>query len=87
RVAIARALVNSPKILLLDEPTGNLDPATGAELMELIERLHRESGVAVVLVTHDMDLAGRVPSRYRLQDGKLICMSAPSQPVSTEPAQ
>jgi len=72
RVAIARALVNEPKILLLDEPTGNLDPVTGAELMGLIERLRVDSHVAVVLVTHDMTLAQCAEKQYRLDLGVLL---------------
>lgn len=72
RVAIARALVNQPKILLLDEPTGNLDPATGAELIALIDHLRMTSGVAVVLVTHDLELAARAARRLRLDDGRLV---------------
>ncbi|RCX33505.1 putative ABC transport system ATP-binding protein [Thioalbus denitrificans] len=71
RVAIARALVNEPRILLLDEPTGNLDPATGAELMEFIDQLRREAGVAVVLVTHDMEMARRAERGFRLVEGRL----------------
>ncbi|WP_019625179.1 ABC transporter ATP-binding protein [Thioalkalivibrio sp. ALJT] len=72
RVAIARALAVRPRILLLDEPTGNLDPETGASVMQIIEALQRENpDLAVILVTHDMDLAARAASCYRLEDGGL----------------
>jgi len=71
RVAIARALVNSPSILLADEPTGNLDSKTGAEIMGLIDRL-QERGNTILLVTHEEELANRAARVVRLKDGKIV---------------
>jgi putative ABC transport system ATP-binding protein len=68
RVAIARALVNSPSILLADEPTGNLDSATSEEIMGLFEALHRE-GQTIVLVTHELDIAAHALRQVHLKDG------------------
>jgi len=68
RVAIARALVNSPSIILADEPTGNLDSKTSYEIMELIEKIH-ESGNTVIIVTHEEDIAKRAKRIIRLRDG------------------
>jgi putative ABC transport system ATP-binding protein len=71
RVAIARALVGEPQVLLADEPTGNLDTRTGDEVMGLLEALNAEQGVAVVLVTHDRDIAERARRQVRVRDGLL----------------
>jgi len=72
RVAVARALVNHPKVLLADEPTGNLDTSTGEELFELFSMLNRERGVTVIFVTHNDKLARRCDRRLRMIDGKLL---------------
>ncbi|NUR71822.1 MAG: ABC transporter ATP-binding protein [Hamadaea sp.] len=69
RVAIARALVTEPTVLLADEPTGNLDTATGHAVMELLERLNAESNAALVLVTHDREVAARAKRRIHMRDG------------------
>ena len=71
RVAIARALVNDPPVILADEPTGNLDSHSGAEIVKLLEVLHQE-GKSVIVVTHDMDLAKKAQRIIRLLDGKTI---------------
>jgi lipoprotein-releasing system ATP-binding protein len=71
RVAIARALMNSPKILFADEPTGNLDAETGKQIMGLLEKLHREQGQTIVMVTHDRSLARQADRILVLKDGKL----------------
>jgi putative ABC transport system ATP-binding protein len=70
RVAIARALVNNPSILLADEPTGNLDSATGVEIMALFERLHQQ-GNTIVLVTHERDIAEYAHRIVTVRDGKV----------------
>ena len=69
RVAIARALVTDPRLILADEPTGNLDTATGDDVMALLEALNADRGVALVVITHDPDIAGRAPRQIRLRDG------------------
>ena len=72
RVAIARAFSGEPKLLMADEPTGNLDGATGDEVAELMFRLNREHGTTLVLVTHDVTLAGRCGRRLSLAAGRLV---------------
>jgi lipoprotein-releasing system ATP-binding protein len=71
RVAVARALVNAPDVLLADEPSGNLDRASGEELHDLLERLVRETGQTTVVATHDERLADRADEVYRLEGGRL----------------
>jgi putative ABC transport system ATP-binding protein len=72
RVAIARALVNDPSVILADEPTGNLDAASGARVLDLLERVHAERGCTLVVVTHNDSIAQRATRRYRLDAGRLI---------------
>ena len=69
RVALARALVNNPRLLLADEPTGDLDGATAGRVFELIERLHATHGLTSILVTHNLDLAARSTRILRLEGG------------------
>ncbi|WP_194904128.1 ABC transporter ATP-binding protein [Catenulispora rubra] len=71
RVAIARALVGRPTLILADEPTGNLDSANGARVMELLHRLH-EAGAALLVITHDRDIAAAMPRRVEVRDGLII---------------
>ena len=72
RVAVARALARSPRVVLADEPTGNLDSANGEMVMELLARLHRELEITLVLVTHDEWIAERADRILRLADGRLV---------------
>jgi putative ABC transport system ATP-binding protein len=72
RVAIARALANGPDVLLADEPTGNLDSATGKEIIALLRSLSDERGQTVVLITHDAAIAAEAPRVLRMQDGRIV---------------
>jgi len=72
RVAIARALINQPKIIFADEPTGNLDSQTGQAIMEILESLHREHGMSILMVTHDLELSKTADRVLRMQDGELV---------------
>jgi putative ABC transport system ATP-binding protein len=71
RVAIARALVTRPSLLLADEPTGNVDTATSAEIMQLLDTLNRDDGLSIVLITHEQDVAAHAGRRLFLRDGLL----------------
>jgi putative ABC transport system ATP-binding protein len=77
RVAIARALIGSPAIVLADEPTGNLDTATGAAIFALLRELHGD-GATIVMITHDRELAARLPRQIEMLDGQIVTDSAPA---------
>lgn len=85
RVAIARALVNRPKLLLADEPTGNLDTHTSQEIMALFTELNEQEGITIVLITHEQDIAACAKRLVRLADGCIVydgpMVRAPSAPV------
>jgi ABC-type lipoprotein export system ATPase subunit len=72
RVAIARALVTHPKVLFADEPTGNLDSATEEAIMEILNRLHTKEKVAILMVTHELELAKSADRLIRMQDGEIL---------------
>jgi len=72
RVAIARALVNDPELILADEPTGNLDSRTSVEIMEILQRLNRDSGITVLLITHEHDIAGYASRVVTVRDGRVV---------------
>ena len=84
RVAIARAFVNRPRVLFADEPTGNLDGATGERIVGLLEQLNREDGTTIVLVTHDPQLAKRLGRSIRLADGVIIEDTGPITRIVAE---
>jgi ABC-type lipoprotein export system ATPase subunit len=71
-VAIARALINKPKVVFADEPTGNLDSATSEAIMGTLKSLHEDNGLSLVMVTHDLDLAGSSDRIVRMQDGEVV---------------
>jgi lipoprotein-releasing system ATP-binding protein len=72
RVAIARAVANAPLILLADEPTGNLDPATASYVFDALEALVRQSGLAALIATHNHELAARMDRRVTLAEGRIV---------------
>jgi len=72
RVAIARALANKPKLILADEPTGNLDSATGKMIFDLLHRLSRTENTTIIVVTHDLEIAGKTDRTFKLDDGRLV---------------
>jgi len=77
RIALARALVGNPKLLLADEPTGDLDEATSSRVFDLLERLHVSHGLTSIVVTHNLDLAARCTRTLRLESGRLTPMGQP----------
>ncbi len=81
RVAIARALVNRPSILLADEPTGNLDSKSGAEIMGIFQRLNLERGITVVFVTHDPRIAAHTRRIVRISDGQIVGDEPVAEPI------
>lgn len=78
RVALARALVNTPRLLLADEPTGDLDGITAGRIFELIQRLHGSHGLTSILVTHNLELASRCTRALRLENGRLMPAGGPA---------
>lgn len=81
RVAIARALINGPSLILADEPTGNLDSASAAEIVAIFHQLHRD-GISIVMITHEVDIAMQAQRIIRLKDGKVVSDEKVSQSAS-----
>jgi putative ABC transport system ATP-binding protein len=79
RVAIARSLVNDPEVILADEPTGNLDSRTSIEIMEILQRLNREQGLTVILITHEHDIAEYGRRTITFKDGHVVSDAAPEK--------
>jgi lipoprotein-releasing system ATP-binding protein len=79
RVAVARALANKPRLVLADEPTGNLDPTTSKSVFQALHDLVRQEGVAALIATHNMELAGYMDRVFALKDGRLEERAAKSQ--------
>lgn len=77
RVAIARALIHAPDLLLADEPTGSLDSASAAEVLNLLAELRRERGLTIIMVTHDAGVSARADRRVRMRDGRIVTEAAP----------
>ena len=77
RLSIARALITKPKLLLADEPTGDLDQTTAGRVFDLVERLHASHGLTSILVTHNLDLAARCTRALKLESGRLVALGAP----------
>ena len=86
RVAIARALVNDPQIILADEPTGNLDSRTSAEVMAIFQRLNREAGITLILVTHELDIAAYANRAIHFKDGRVVKDERADRPRLAEEA-
>ncbi|HUJ51723.1 MAG TPA: ABC transporter ATP-binding protein [Bryobacteraceae bacterium] len=84
RVAIARALINDPRIILADEPTGALDSRTSIEIMALFQKLNRDSGLSIILVTHEPDIAQYANRIIRFKDGRLVSDEAVRRPREAE---
>ncbi|MEJ6572130.1 MAG: ABC transporter ATP-binding protein [Akkermansiaceae bacterium] len=84
RVAIARAFIHEPKILFADEPTGNLDEEASAMVESMLFDLNRESGTALIMVTHDLDLARKASVLFRLKGGRLVDANQPTQSNQSE---
>ncbi len=84
RVAIARALANRPKLILADEPTGNLDSATGKLIVDLLHALARDHQTTILAVTHDLEVARQTHLTLRIADGKLVSPALPSRSRSTK---
>jgi putative ABC transport system ATP-binding protein len=80
RVALARALVTDPRLLLADEPTGNLDSARSHEVMKLLSRLHQERGITILMVTHEEDMAGYADAVLRFHDGQIVSRDGGATP-------
>jgi putative ABC transport system ATP-binding protein len=86
RVAIARALVNRPRLILADEPTGALDSRSGVEIMAIFQRLNREAGITLVVVTHEPDIAAYANRVLRFKDGRLVSDERVAEPVHAQAA-
>jgi putative ABC transport system ATP-binding protein len=84
RVAIARALVTNPALILADEPTGNLDSRSGEELMALLQRLNRERGITIVLVTHEREIALHARRIVHIRDGHIVQDEIVERPVKAD---
>lgn len=81
RLAIARAIVNNPRILFADEPTGNLDSATGQVIEDLLFKYNKEKGVTLIIVTHDQELADRCDIQIKMRDGKITSTTSTIKPL------